>query len=106
MALLVFGSPLVSCRGTIGGHVFTSDNSGSHVVTRTHRVNKYDPARNARNRAFLIASQWWSKFPVLQIHRPEWNLYATYPETGYMAFIRVNWLRVFNGLSILAKPPD
>jgi len=69
------------------------------------RVNRArSSSQIKRARSFKICCNFWSKMQRPQ-DRERWKLFAIGNETGFNAFLRINIIRVFNGLPCTAYPP-
>ena len=82
------------------------------MITRHHNVKR--PQRHIkrqrsqsqvkRNKSFRSCCTFW-RLTMTNPQRNSWTSFAENSETNYNAFLRLNIIRSFNDLPILATPP-
>lgn len=115
MALIRFGMG-GQASGKVGGVVFSRNKGGSYIRNRTKPTNKNSQRQQERRAAFAEASQLWAT-QATNDQRLGWDSWATsnpiknrlgetIPNTGRLAFIRVNAFLIGYGAQPRLNAPD
>ena len=95
----------VQIVGSIGGVTFSRCKSGFVIRRKTVPVKRSSSSQTKVQDAYTSSVNLWNLNKSNPSFLNSWNNFADYPQTGFNAFVRINWYHFFNNVPPLLVPP-
>jgi len=114
--VLIRSSFIINASGPIGGNYFQRDGGGLHIKAAPRHVQNMHPARKATESYFQACLNAWRTHSFSTSELNLWAQYChrhpftnrvgdKYTPTVQLMFMRMNLIRVRNGLAVIYVPP-